>query len=154
MFWVLFLGQAWHLPSPHNSELRRSEETPQCSCSWEDSTGARTHRHTHTHKGGYSAELESYTYLCVHVHDKALGGITDLKMKRNHPPVEICPSSCSELNSPDTCYMHTHTHTASRELGGDHLLYNCLTSGLAIQFLIVLNYSILARIIRQRFCYI
>lgn len=103
-----------------------------------------------THEGGYLAELEP---LRVCAYDKTLKSEDLLENDPGPSPPPQDWSLQAELNSRDTCYVNTHKHNLTGT-GTGHLLYNCLTSGLAIQFLVVFNYSILARIIRQTLCYI
>lgn len=60
------------------------------------------------------------------------------------PPAPGVTSLPAELNSPDIHYVNTHMASAALWAGG-HLLDNGLASGLAVQFLVVLDDPVLAR---------
>ena len=72
---------------------------------------------------------------------KVLRMVIYLKVKWNHHPLESLPE---ELNNPAMFYVNTHTPSSA--LGGvRYLLHDGLASGLAVEFLVVLDDPVLTR---------
>lgn len=68
-----------------------------------------------------------------------------MKIKWNHQPLESLPE---ELNNPDIFYVNIHT-TSSALGGAGYLLDDGLASGLAVEFLVVLDDPVLTRTRRK-----
>lgn len=111
--------------------------------------GKTTHTNTHTRvvirQNWY--DIHAFFGVC----EKVLGVIIYLKIQLKHCPPEIHLSE--QKWTILTCDLLTHTNKSSMSAGKGHLLHDCLTSCLAIQLLIVLNYSVFTRIRRKAFCY-
>ena len=94
---------------------------------------------THMHTRSYSAELVSYKHWCLCAHDKVLRMVITWKLNGTTTHWSLSQKNWTILTFSMWTYTQTHQHWEG------YLLDDGLASGLAVEFLVVLDDPVLTR---------